>query len=200
MFLFAIGVVATLAWWSASGATTRAAAPACETEQGCRDSLNQAVQRAETCLWSCADEADTVKLLQERLTRMLEAEAEATGAERQRSFDARRSRELERQRELAWQREKEAQAIAHRQKLELVAARAASEREAEQARAERQVQYLRQLTPEQRSARLERCRLQVSDCDGLAALLIRAADSAEERRALVEQNEAPPLASPHDAS
>jgi hypothetical protein len=154
--------------------------------------VQRAVAEAERCVWSCADEVKRVGEQRSRLTGAMEAEAQLQQVERQRTFDARRASERERERELGWQREKEAQTIAHRHRLELMEARAAAERLAESERRERQVAYLMRLSPEQRAARLERCRAAGQQCDDLTELLVSAAASAAEMRALVDRNEAPP--------
>jgi hypothetical protein len=193
-----VPLLAAGAYWSAPGPASAAAAT-CETEAECRTALERAVEHAEACLFSCGDESDLVALQRVRLAAAMEAQALQVHAERQRVFDTARTRERERQRDDEWRREKEAQAILHRQRLELLEARAAAEQLAEEARRERHVSYLRRLTREQRAARLAACRAGGQQCDELTERLLRAATSPAEVRALVELNEAP-SAPPRDAS
>jgi myosin heavy subunit len=171
----------------------------CSGVRDCREALSAAELALESCAVSCQEEQTRYLRSRDRFRDALEQQA---GAEHQ--ADVRRlieRREMLKAKAEAAQAEQtllleQAREQEHQRQLELLHAQASLEAAAKQREFEEQVRYLTLLTPKQRLLRLHTCHEQGTNCDALVRVLVDAAGTAAERRALIQDHERAVTGSP----
>jgi hypothetical protein len=178
---------------AAEGALSERLSEGCEEIEPCRQLEAEAAQRLQVCWLGCGSEA-----AEHRMARSLRFRAEERSAVRahyrQRDAAERSEQQSERERRLAdWQREQAAHGAdaerEQRERLDLERLRQERIDRRIQEERQRRIAYLVLLAPEARLQRLERCHAEKAGCDALVLDLVEAAQGADEKRKLAEQNE-----------
>lgn len=161
----------------------------CDGLLECREHVKRAAEERKACVVGCAEAEARVAYYRASLKAGLEDEARQHSLVEQQAFQENVATRLERERKAEFERKLVADREAHRQRLELLAARAEEQRRAEERDQTRRIDYFRQLTKDQRRERLVACHHSRGDCDALTQQLLRACSTSEEVRELVETNE-----------